>query len=515
MAGDQLRASRFRFSITTWLLLVTLAALLPMLAYLAISTARLLADQRAASEAALERRAAVAAAAVQREIAGFIAQVEVLGLSPAFEGDQFAAAHRYAQRVVAADPLIVSISLADADGRQLFNSLVPYGQALPVSAAPKLPSALLAPGESLVSPMLKGAVSGEPLAGVAVSLQRADGSAQFLRLAFRVAGFDRVLAEQRWPADWTGAVVDQNGIIVARSREPTRFTGTPITPSVTAALREGRRDIFESITKDGVTVVTSAAPVGRTGWHVVVGQSKASLDQQARQAVLQPAAVGMLCLLLAIGASSWLARRIGAEVRGLALNGVAGERSTASVREVTVIQAELGRVRDEAERQTQALHGARHDALTGLAGRALFTEQLQDKRRLAAAAGADLALMFIDLDGFKAINDRQGHAAGDRILAQVGRSLQEQTRQLDLIGRLGGDEFVVTVDAAPGQVGAVVDEVAGRVIAAVGQLAPGLGCSIGVAVARSDEALDALIARADGAMYAAKQAGKGQVVWSS
>jgi len=153
---------------------------------------------------------------------------------------------------------------------------------------------------------------------------------------------------------------------------------------------------------------------------------------------------------------------------------------------------------------------ALHDGLTGLANRPLLLETLA--RELAAARRDDSStgLLFLDLDGFKPINDRHGHAVGDQVLVQTAARLQSTVRACDLVARVGGDEFVVLLPGLSGPTG--LDVVADRIRAAVREpmssIRGGLqiGVSIGCELVRAG-ALSAaeLLARADAAMYADKR----------
>jgi diguanylate cyclase (GGDEF)-like protein/PAS domain S-box-containing protein len=146
------------------------------------------------------------------------------------------------------------------------------------------------------------------------------------------------------------------------------------------------------------------------------------------------------------------------------------------------------------------------DSLTGCFNRAGIVDYLQDAL-VAAVPGAGVGLLFIDLDGFKGINDGHGHAVGDRVLEIVARRLRSAVRPQDRIGRLGGDEFVVV---APGVMSLglartlalrVSDEVNGA--GTIADLRVDIAASIGVAWADTGDA-DDLLAEADRAMYLAK-----------
>ena len=173
----------------------------------------------------------------------------------------------------------------------------------------------------------------------------------------------------------------------------------------------------------------------------------------------------------------------------------------------------VNRERSEATIRYQA----HHDALTGLPNRVLFRKQLQEALVRARRSGEDLAVHFLDLDGFKNVNDTLGHAVGDELLKSIAGRLQNTVRHADKIARLGGDEFAVLQLAAELPSGAGV--LAGRLIDAV--KAPCVvdehqilvGASIGIAVLRTDGIHfnpDDLLKSADLAMYRAKADGRGR-----
>lgn len=159
---------------------------------------------------------------------------------------------------------------------------------------------------------------------------------------------------------------------------------------------------------------------------------------------------------------------------------------------------------------------ALHDSLTGLANRANVEERLEQAIARAEREGSQIALLFCDLDGFKAINDRHGHDAGDAVLQQVALRLRDGRRQTDTVARLGGDEFLILLpdlDDARTAATAVADQC----LAALRQpfdldgKSVTLGMSIGIALhAGRAVAASYLISHADIAMYRVKQNGKGK-----
>jgi diguanylate cyclase (GGDEF)-like protein/PAS domain S-box-containing protein len=177
-----------------------------------------------------------------------------------------------------------------------------------------------------------------------------------------------------------------------------------------------------------------------------------------------------------------------------------------------VIQAEAAL----RERQEHLNFVATHDPLTGLPNRALLHQRAEHAIAVSRRSGRLLALLFIDLDRFKTINDSLGHAAGDELLREVATRLSGCLREVDMIARHGGDEFVVLLEDIEKQeeveqVAARMREVLAEPLAIEGQEA-NVTSSIGVALyPRDGEAASTLIRRADLAMYRAKELGRDTV----
>ncbi len=172
---------------------------------------------------------------------------------------------------------------------------------------------------------------------------------------------------------------------------------------------------------------------------------------------------------------------------------------------------QVGTAIERVRMQEQLQHMARHDGLTGLPNRQLFLDRLDAALARAVRNGGGFALLYLDLDNFKEVNDRHGHAAGDRLLCEVARRLQQGVRDVDTVGRIGGDEFVVLLEgvdklADVALIAAKIEQLFERPIAAGGHDLL-IGPSIGHALYPYDGVTAALLLEhADVAMYRAKQA---------
>ena len=184
--------------------------------------------------------------------------------------------------------------------------------------------------------------------------------------------------------------------------------------------------------------------------------------------------------------------------------------------QVTSIMALVQDVSAKIQIARQQHYLANHDSLTGLLNRAAFQGRLEQSLLHARHNDGSVALLFIDLDGFKHVNDAEGHRAGDEVLRIVAQRIASTVRAGDTMARLGGDEFLVMLDRDVTR--EVTDTIGHRIIDALqqGMTVDGrglrIGASIGVAVYPPLEGdIDALMNRADQAMYAAKRAGKGRL----
>ncbi len=181
--------------------------------------------------------------------------------------------------------------------------------------------------------------------------------------------------------------------------------------------------------------------------------------------------------------------------------------------DVEGIVVTLTDVTDRKRMEALLVHQASHDHLTGLANRALFLQRLDDALVRALATAAPPSVLYIDLDGFKYVNDSLGHDVGDDLLRGVASRMLLTLRPGDTVARLGGDEFVVLLEETDDPVAAadrVLAALEDPVVLAHGPIA--LSASIGIATASPGSTPGSMLREADTAMYRAKRAGRGRSV---
>jgi diguanylate cyclase (GGDEF)-like protein len=159
----------------------------------------------------------------------------------------------------------------------------------------------------------------------------------------------------------------------------------------------------------------------------------------------------------------------------------------------------------------ELLSESRHDELTGVLNRRGLHEQLQLELQRARRSGEPLTVIALDVDHFKAINDRHGHGIGDIVLSHVAATIRTHVRDIDLVGRLGGDEFVVVlVGTDAGGAHALTQRLHGALAPARGDL-PTISVSAGIVETGSEFAVRAVLDAADRALYEAKRQGRGRI----
>ncbi|WP_448192512.1 diguanylate cyclase domain-containing protein [Azospirillum sp. sgz301742] len=324
---------------------------------------------------------------------------------------------------------------------------------------------------------------------------------------------------------------------------PKAMLGTPLDLESVRAAQAGRRNGWVVETwPDGRRYLTGYAfgngymDYKGLGWTIIARQpldvAFAAADAQTRETV----AAGIVMALVFSALGWFAARKITKPLHRIVKaaerirDGELNHRIPAvgGAAEIRSLSASLNDLVESLTSQRTALERmediAYQDRLTTLPNRRFFEQYLEAATVRGGASGSALTFMYIDLDGFKPVNDRLGHDAGDVVLRQVGIRLASCFRSDDVVARLGGDEFAAVLVGASGAPGGPdAGEMAARVIAAVNEpisvagTSVRVGCSIGIACWPADgkDIADAM-RRADEALYAAKRGGKNRaVVWSA
>lgn len=452
---------RARPGLAVWVAGVSLLALIPMLVFSAVVVYGQITEQQQLGIGALQRRAGIAGAAVGHGLESVASRLAVMAQADSARQGDLDALHGLAGRIVSADARLHAISLdAVATGRPVFSTAP--GAARQATATAALLQPLAGGSPRSVSPVIVGA-GGERVVAVAAPLTPRAGDPLALVAEVRLDAIGATFNEQGWPADWTAAIIDQNGIIIARSRDAERYIGQTATPSLIDNLRAGR-DTFHATTKDGVATVTGLAPVPDTQWHVVVGRPLEGLNRQVRDSMTSILAAGLLSAALGIGAGVFLARSMGRQLRSVVAAHERGDPGAAAgigILEIQRLADALSAARQSADRATRALEAAREDTLAQLKERGDMLDVLAHEVRQPlnnASAALQAAHAVLASSGEPAAADSLTRA--EAVLTDVQASIDNTLAVASLLA--GGDRAhaedtdidaligVATADMPPG-----------------------------------------------------------------
>lgn len=449
---------------------------------------------------------------LENELSAIESALKVLATAPELLNGDLAGFHRRAQAALGAGS-VYNYIITDRQGRQILNTLVPPGQPLPATGTPKQLERVFTENRTVLTDLFVGPVVRRPALAMGVPVHR-DGEVVYsLNIGLAPERLNSLLKLQALPDGWLIAILDSQGTIIGRSREPERFVGEPAVPELREALASATQSQLRIPTKEGIRVYAALRRSERWGWGVAVGMHEDLLNAAVRPLIWRVIMVTALVLggglLLALG----LARRVLSTVHDIN----AAARALQNGEPVVIPQVQFSEAEAVGEALTRAADtmqevtfAARHDPLTQLVNRSMFHEIA--KRQLAASerSGQAMGLIAIDLDCFKAVNDTQGHAVGDAVLVEAGRRIELAVRSSDTVARLGGDEFMVLLGTTdPSHALATAQ----RIVEALSQPYAMTPCpvsaSAGVALyPEHGGTLETLLSAADQALYAAKSAGR-------
>jgi len=370
---------------------------------------------------------------------------------------------------------------------------------------------------------------------VAAPVQRIDGGfggVIALHLSWQWADQLResVLRPRGGPATQELSVYSADGVLLLGPKQP----GTPATlrPSQLAGLDEQWGQPLWSDGKASLAAAAESRPVQAFkgfGWRVVTRDpgdaTQAAIRRIQRSAWGWSLGAGLLCAVFACALIRLLLAPVEQLARTLRRADLAPPTDGVRVRrrnEVQQIAAAVTRLQDTLKDRDDTVQSlelkALRDPLTGLGNRNFLAEVAERLAGDVQAGRLEACLLCLDLDGFKPINDRHGHEAGDQVLSQVARRLRKLVREQDFAIRLGGDEFLLLLTCLPGEGAALTRTLAGRVVDEMRRPMSyrtlsnlRVGCSVGAAVwPTHGSTLAEAMRHADEALYAAKSAGRGQ-----
>jgi PAS domain S-box-containing protein len=256
--------------------------------------------------------------AVDRELLGAVSAAEALATSPSLDGRDFAAFRRQAEELLRSTPRFGGVVLSDSAGRQLVNTFVPEGTALPVRNSLDVMQRVWESGRPVVSDLFRGAATGRHFVAVDVPVLRGGRVVYDLSLTIPLDSFGALLAEQGLPEGWTASIVDSKAAIVAKRPHSDRLVGTRATAALAAGHAATREGTLDMTTREGVPVLTAFSRSSIAGWSVSIGIPRSELEAPARRALLVSASVVLGVLLAALLTGHALADRIARPVHALA-----------------------------------------------------------------------------------------------------------------------------------------------------------------------------------------------------
>lgn len=500
-------------TIRSRLTLLVLAAVIPASVMAAVLISYNYKEERARQERNAIATARAMVQGIDRELLSVMTAAQVLATSPYLQDGDLRRFYDQAKSVVELQ-IGSSIVLYGADGQMLLSTLRPFGGQLP-RITNDVRARLIETRRPVLSDLFIGPVTRRPVISVEIPIFHGDQFIYGLAFAIPTDRFSDLLRNEHLPPGWIVTVFDSSGTIVARTHEMDRFLGKKDSPELISRMMDVNEDALPTVSVEGIAVLSAFSRSDAFKWAVAIGIPSASLTRQL-WASLALVIVGSTALAVASGLLAWrVGGQIAASIHGLIAPALAiGMGKVVAIPSLHFKEAdEVGQALARASRMLRdAEHRANHDSLSGLPNRELFEEVANQRLALCRREGGELAILYVDLDDFKSVNDGYGHAVGDELLCAVAARLRNSIRGDDVAARFGGDEFVVLLTDTPRPAAATVANNLVDVLSRpypIGPLTLRISASIGVAAyPSSDASISTLVANADAAMYKAKKAGK-------
>ncbi len=294
--------------IRSYLVLMVVAILMPVIFFSAAALHQLIGDEREAALRGVQETARATALDIDRELGGAAVALRVLATAPQLLYGDFKSFH---ERTVLANRGSQSWTLLmNAQGEQLLNTLRPFGASLPVSNdRARLQQALQSDGP-IVSNLLLGPITQKNVIVVAMPVTLNDGKRYLLMQSFYTSYFRKSISHAKMPPNWIVAIFDRDGMTIARSHREQEFLGKPVRPEILKASRAANEGVVRNVTRDGIDAYNAFTHSAQSGWGIAVGVPVKDIEASTRQAVML-AALGLLgALVCAMAMATFFGRRL-------------------------------------------------------------------------------------------------------------------------------------------------------------------------------------------------------------
>ena len=440
----------------------------------------------------------------------------------------------------------MNMVLSDRLGRQVINTLIAPEEMPELIDDPGLVAPVLMSAQPVITPVFVGSLLRRPLLTASVPVVEEGDVIYSLGIGILPESFNPIIAAQEFPDSWIVAIFDNTGTIVARSVQPEVYVGQDGSPDFINSINSALEGVTTGTTREGIAVTSVWSRSAETNWSVGIGIPTGQLGAELRRSMAIPGLSMLLLLLIAVILAWRVARLISDSVsqlqapadalgRGESVQipqtGIAESAQIAEAlqnaagllqrRESELKQARasyLESLEQTVSERTRALQLANEkleqlaltDVMTGLSNRNAANNRLRQQFLSYKRSGQTYAVLFLDIDHFKLINDNFGHETGDQVLRQLGTILLSSVRSNDFVARFGGEEFLALLEnCSEPDAQVVAENIRASVATHHFPLVDRVTISIGLAMVKPDDSSEEdAVRRADSALYRAKADGR-------
>ena len=306
-----------QMTIKRQLIILVLAAVLPIVIFSAVMVGYTTTQQTKALDTSLRGNTRALSAAVDEQITAIKSSLSILAVVEDFDESNLRDLHRRLRRFVKSQPDWSSIGLASTDGQQIFSTLTDFGGKVPNWSDQFFFQELMLFGKPSVSGYRIGKVINQPVFSVAVPI-REKGQVKFVLVAtVRTTLLSNMLVAQNLPKNWTAAIIDQSGLIIARSRLHDKFSGRKTPDSMSGRLKVSDEGIFEDINLEGNPIYGAFTKLKTLGWSVVIGMPVAETQTSVMKVLWTMILGGSSLLAMGVILALIISNRVATSVAGL------------------------------------------------------------------------------------------------------------------------------------------------------------------------------------------------------